>query len=291
MSGPRPARAGGPSCGSLAIERTYTEGASELAVLCRCRPRSLSPAKWWPWWRRRAPANRRSSTSPACSSTRTPARCSCSARPTGKLSDHGAHEAPPAAHRLRLPVPPSAAGVHGAGKRHDAAADPRHRARRGGAAVRPAARLHAGQAARGPPADGAFRRRAAARRHRARGGQRPAAAAGRRADRQPRPDHGGLRLRGADAAGPRLAARLPDRDPQSRTWPRVWTGRSPSSRGRSGNCRARRRPRRSASRRRRDARPCAGSRERRGPYPCFMDDSANPSLECPNCGPNSRARA
>ena len=99
-----------------------------------------------------------------------------------------AHGDPPQRHRLRLPVPSSAAGVLGAGKHHDAAADqgagaqrrPRERARSSCSTT-----CRSASAAQHRPV-GAFRRRAAARRHCPRRGQRAAGAAGRRADRQSR---------------------------------------------------------------------------------------------------------
>ena len=94
----------------------------------RTAPTSRSiPARWWRWSRRPAPASRRSSTSPACSSGPTPARSIIGGRPTGRLSDAERTAHPPHPDRLRLPVPSSPAGVHGAREHHDAAADPRHR--------------------------------------------------------------------------------------------------------------------------------------------------------------------
>ena len=63
-----------------------------------------------------------------------PARSSSAARPTSTLGDDGAHGAPAHADRLRLPVPPSAAGILRAGERHAAADDRRPRPQRGGSA-------------------------------------------------------------------------------------------------------------------------------------------------------------
>ena len=98
-----------------------------------------------------------------------------------------AHAHPPQRDRLRLPVASSAAGILRARERDAAADDPRPVARRGARSARSellgylglGERLHA-------PAGGAVRRRAAARRDRARGRQRAAHSAGRRADRQSR---------------------------------------------------------------------------------------------------------
>ena len=77
-----------------------------------------------------------------------------------------------------------------------------------------AARLSRPAAAAQPPAGGTLRRRAAARRHRARGRQRAAHSAGRRADRQSRSAHRRPRVCGADATGARLRARRHHRHPQ-----------------------------------------------------------------------------
>ena len=99
-----------------------------------------------------------------------------------------AHPPAPRGARLRLPVPPPAAGVLGARERGDAAAHPRARARprRGTRASQLLTFLGLGERLEHRPAE-LLRRRAAARRHRPRGRQRAAPAAGRRADRQPRP--------------------------------------------------------------------------------------------------------
>ncbi len=64
------------------------------------------------------------------------------------------------------------------------------------------------------PARGTVRRRAATRRHRARGGQCAARAAGGRADRKPRPEYRRSRLQGVDAAREGDAGRDADRHPQ-----------------------------------------------------------------------------
>ena len=73
--------------------------------------------------------------------------------------------------------------------------------------------------AQGPPdasAGGALGRRAAARRHRARGRQCAAHSARRRADRQSRRAHGGAGVRDARPIGARLRPRRHHRHPQSR---------------------------------------------------------------------------
>ena len=109
-------------------------------------------------------------------------------RDCGGLSDEQRTLAAPPRARLCLPVPSSAAGVLGARKRH-AAADDRRRAARRRPRARPQMlldRVGLGRAPR-PPPGAAVGRRAAARRDRARAGQRPENPAGRRADRQPRP--------------------------------------------------------------------------------------------------------
>ena len=67
------------------------------------------------------------------------------------------------------------------------------------------------------PAGRTLRRRTAARRHRARGRQCAAGAAGRRADRKPRSAHRRSRLQGADAAREGDAGRDADRHPQHGT--------------------------------------------------------------------------
>ncbi len=70
------------------------------------------------------------------------------------------------------------------------------------------------QGAPDAPAGGTLGRRAAAGRDRARGRQRAAHPAGRRADRKSRPAHRRPRVRRADAAGARLRARGDRRHPQ-----------------------------------------------------------------------------
>ena len=123
----RPARR--PVLRLVGVERHYQRRRRRADRARRRQPRRSIPARWWRWSRRPAPASRRSSTSPACSSSPTAARCSSPAsRPASSpISERTAH--PPPADRLRLPVPPPAAGIHGAGKHHDAAAHPRHRPR------------------------------------------------------------------------------------------------------------------------------------------------------------------
>ena len=87
------------------------------------------------------------------------------------------------------------------------------------------------------PAGRTVRRRAAARRHRARGRQRAAHSAGRRADRQSRREHLRARVRDADAAGARLRARRHHRHPQSWNSPPAWTAASPSATAPWSRCR------------------------------------------------------
>ena len=82
-----------------------------------------------------------------------------------------AHAHPPQRDRLRLPVAPSAAGIHRAGERAAAADDPRPGALGGQEARGRAARLSRLAEPAYPSAGGALRRRAAARCHRARGRQ------------------------------------------------------------------------------------------------------------------------
>ena len=136
-------------------------------------------------------------------------------RATAILPDARAHPHPPQRDRLRLPVPSSAARILRAGERDAAADDPRPDAAR-----RPRKRatellsyLGLARAAH-PPAGGAFRRRAAARRDRARGRQCAAHSAGRRADRQSRRAHRRPRVRGVQAARPRFRPRHHHRHPQ-----------------------------------------------------------------------------
>ena len=83
-------------------------------------------------------------------------------------------------------------------------------------ARRRAADLSRPRRAADPPAGGTVRRRAAARRDRARGRQRAAHPAGRRADRQSRPAHRRACVRRADPAGARVRA-LP-RSSRPTTW-------------------------------------------------------------------------
>jgi hypothetical protein len=98
----------------------------------------------------------------------------------------GAHPHPAFRHRLRVPVPPSAAGVLGSRQRGHSAAHRRGVA--GGRRRRGRACCWSGWAwgAARALAVGTVGRRAAARGHRAGAGQQADAAAGRRADRQPR---------------------------------------------------------------------------------------------------------
>ena len=135
---------------------------------------------------------------------------------------------------LCLPVPPSAAGVLGARKRHAAADDRRHAARPGAregdrVAGRGRSRFQ-GRASAGTALGG----RAAARRDRPRARQRPEASARRRADRQSRPRH---RRRGHEHARSSLSAApglRPWSPPTTSTSPAASTASSPSKTGSCG---------------------------------------------------------
>ena len=118
--------------------------------------------------------------------------------PTAASVGRRAHPDAPQRDRLRLSGAPSAAGILGGRERDAAADDPRPgaSAKRDKRASELLSYLGSGRAAHAP-AGGAFGRRAAAGRDRARGGQRAAPAAGRRADRQSRPAHVGSRVRRA----------------------------------------------------------------------------------------------
>ncbi len=120
--------------------------------------------------------------------------------------------------RLRLPVPLPAAGVHGAGECRDpdAQARPPRRpgdARAGGCAARRARPRRPSRQAAGP----AVRRPAPARGGGPVAGQRPAAAAGRRADRQPRLPQLGAGLRHPLGAGARARQDGGGGDPRCRS--------------------------------------------------------------------------
>ena len=73
---------------------------------------------------------------------------------TSHLSDIAAHPDPAHRYRLRLSVPPSAAGILGAGKRDAAANDPRPVAQRGASARRRAVDLSRSEGAPDAPAGG-----------------------------------------------------------------------------------------------------------------------------------------
>ena len=126
-----------------------------------------------------------------------------------------AHAHPPHRDRLRLPVPPSAAGVLGGRERDAAADDPRPVAQGGAQARASSCSSYLGLKERlEHRPGGAVRRRAAARRDRARGRQCAAHPAGRRADRQSRPAHRRPCVRRADPARARLRPRRRHRHPQ-----------------------------------------------------------------------------
>ena len=78
------------------------------------------------------------------------------------------------------------------------------------------------------PAGRAFRRRAAARRHRPRRRQRAARAPRRRADRQSRPENRRPRLRRAEIAGARSRTSPRSSPPTTHASPPAWTAPSPS---------------------------------------------------------------
>ena len=175
------------------------------------------PGNRWRWWRPRAPANRRCCTSPACSSIPTTATSISTARATAILPDaertrirrneigfvYQSHHLLPEFTALEnVLLPQMIRGLtRGEAKKR---------------AVELLGYLGLQRPAH-PPAGGTFRRRAAARRHRARGRQCAAHSAGRRADRKPRPAHRRPRVRGFDAAGARLRPRHHHRHPQHGT--------------------------------------------------------------------------
>src|SRR3546814_19256111 len=129
------------------------------------------------------------------------------------------HRAAAPRHRLRLPVPPPAAGVLSARERGAAADDRRRGEVQGEVEGGSAARLGRPRGARVPPPGTPFRRRAAARRHRPRSGQRSLDPPGRRADRQPRPRHRRRRLRAPAPSGARRRPRRGPHPPQPRPPP------------------------------------------------------------------------
>ena len=196
------------------VERRYQQGDATLDDPRRAPSSRSGPASRWRWSRRRAPASRRCCTSPACSSIPTRGEVYIDGVATSTLSRRRAHPHPAHRDRLRLPVPPPAAGVLGARERDAAADDPRPvaQARRAQRAAELLAYLGLKERL-DPPAGRTVRRRAAARRDRARGRQRAAHPARRRADRQPRPAHRRARVRRADAAGA-ASGLAGDRHPQ-----------------------------------------------------------------------------
>src|SRR4051794_1441792 len=149
---------------------------------------------------------------------------------------HRAHEAPPRAHRLHLPVLQPPADAHRAGERRPAGCPRRGQAGRrlGRRADRPG-RPHRPALA---PARGDVGRPAAARRDRAGAGLPPHDRLRRRADRQPRLDH--------ERRDPRAPARLGD---EPRADDRDGHARSPCRRDRRPDRVPRRRPRRPGPRR------------------------------------------
>ena len=133
---------------SATIARATRRSTSSTAPNSACGRRNR-----WRWWRLPAPANRRCCTSPACWSIPTPATSISTAAPR-RLSDAERTAHPPQRDRLRLPVAPSAAGILRAGKRHDAADDPRTIQGRGAAARGRAAELsRPGERAQHRPAE------------------------------------------------------------------------------------------------------------------------------------------
>ena len=126
-----------------------------------------------------------------------------------------ARGAPPAAHRLRLPVLPSDSAPDGARERRAAARADGRRAARAARARRRDTRIGRPEGAPRPSARSALGRRAPARRDRPRDHHAAELSAGRRADGQSR--HA---LRRRDHADPRAAEsrrhRAPDRDARSR---------------------------------------------------------------------------
>ena len=103
--------------------------ATARSASSRAPARTSIRARPWRWSGRRAPASRRCCTSPACSRRRTPAASIVNGQDCSQLERQRAHARAPRGDGLRLPVPPAAAGVLGAGERGHPADDPR--ARRG----------------------------------------------------------------------------------------------------------------------------------------------------------------
>ena len=132
-------------------------------------------------------ANRRCSTCSAASTGRPAATTSSATKTCPQMDDDQLSGGPQPLPRLHLSVVQPAAAVHGRREHRDSAALPGLPAQRTdpGALHRPGGDGRPGRPARSS-ADAAFRRPAAARRHRPRPGQRSARDPRRRADRQPR---------------------------------------------------------------------------------------------------------
>ena len=153
---------------------------------CAASPSTCGRARSSPWSASRAAASRPCCISRACWNGRTAATSSSTASRPALPATASARRCAGAVPGLRLPVPPSAARVLGAGER-DAAADAERPVAQRGARCGPAELLAwSARGARRAPAGAAVRRRAAARGDRPRRRQCAARAAGRRADRQPR---------------------------------------------------------------------------------------------------------
>ena len=107
------------------VRRTFRSERRRAAGAARRRPDAAAPARSWHWSRRRAPANRRCCISPGCWSGRTAARCWSRAATPARCPTPARTAIRRDTHRLRLPVPSSAGGVHRAGERGAAADDRR----------------------------------------------------------------------------------------------------------------------------------------------------------------------
>ena len=125
-----------PCCSSTGCARTFRQGDRADRRAERRLGRHLSRAGGGAGRARRAPASRRCCTSPGCSRRRTAAGSSSTARDCSRHGRRRAHARAPRADGLRLPVPPAAAGVLGAGERGHPADDPRPQPRAARAARR-----------------------------------------------------------------------------------------------------------------------------------------------------------